>query len=449
MTEEENQEGGQEMEDPIEEIPKEDPIIPDQIENSQEKEQEIEEPPDENPKEEPKIQEPIEENPKEKPEIQNPITQEQEQDPQPPKKEQIKQQEQPKIEENPQSVKEIKQPRVQQIQQSGITNQKKNNNSNFLEKLNLNYDYNLPYFSCPFSLSHTTKENIPICCCCSTGNPYHSLNCPIHIYSPQKEELKYKQLSTEIPKIIDRTKNQTSKSPKVKSHPCSISKEKFSDYLKKVMQVEAEIEERKRRLAENKDFNCEDCFRLFEFHGLDFLTRYDVSQGLNKLSIFPRKEDLDIFMNRYDLWNDGKIDFGIFCDIVTTFKKEARDEIFGRMPNNVYSYNSNLSKKTLEEIRELFIDIIVKEKIINQAKKNLKEINLDEVFPGIGMFDRKISHNEFFKYLKDNGLLNDKKNAELLFFRLDRNRDGKIHRDEIIHEIRPVYLFGMENKIYS
>ena len=56
-------------------------------------------------------------------------------------------------------------------------------------------------------------------------------------------------------------------------------KNKFNDFLRKLMEIESRIEDAKISLAINPDFNCEDAFRLFESNDKGFLDKTDIGSG--------------------------------------------------------------------------------------------------------------------------------------------------------------------------
>lgn len=340
--------------------------------------------------------------------------------------------------------------------------------------LGLNYDYSKPcHIFCP-----CTCYSCCCCrCCCPTYcnhcccyYPCHCSFCPIcykylkdkylkkddntdnkNQEDPSKEEEANNNNNNSIFKKY-RSKLPPSKKQQQEPEPEQVQEDqqpneeenkepnnqKFNDYLTKVMQAEKELEDKKKILSFHPDFNCEDCFRLFEKYGLDSISKYDVNQGLNKLCMFPPRKDVDLFMKKNDLLKRGKIGFEEFCDIVTPFEKNIRDDVFERKPNDMSSNEANLNDSTKDCLKDLLNRIIDLEKDLNEDRKNLGEVDLEGIFECFKN-GKDLSHDEFIKYLQDNGLFNDIKEAELLFVRLDKNRDGKIQQREIKDEITPVY----------
>ena len=67
----------------------------------------------------------------------------------------------------------------------------------------------------------------------------------------------------------------------------SYEQRQFNDFLRKLMEIESQIERIKINLALNSDFNCEDAFRMFELDGRGYLDKEDLKYGLNSIGLFP------------------------------------------------------------------------------------------------------------------------------------------------------------------
>ena len=114
------------------------------------------------------------------------------------------------------------------------------------------------------------------------------------------------------------------------------------------------------------------------------------------------------------------------------------------MPNSYITTKSLkiFSKQTLNGLRDLFNLIINFENEINNMRKSFGtlRLNLSDIFAlldnqGIGYF----THNQLLDYLKRNGILTNNKDADLLFIRLDKNRNGRIDYSLIEEEIQTLY----------
>ena len=221
-------------------------------------------------------------------------------------------------------------------------------------------------------------------------------------------------------------------------------KNKFNDFLRKLMEIESRIEDAKISLAINPDFNCEDAFRLFESNDKGFLDKTDIKNGLNLLCIFPTNKELDLLMKRFDLQKNGYLNFADFFDMVVPFEKSYRERVENRCPQSCCPCRSPdvFSDKTIYYLKNLFTLLIDSENEINDLRKMMGTVRLklNDIFAlldqdGKGFFENK----EMIEYFENNGLLDDNKAADLLFIRLDKNRNGKIDFPEVEDELQTLY----------
>ncbi len=214
----------------------------------------------------------------------------------------------------------------------------------------------------------------------------------------------------------------------------------FNDFLKKLMNVESNIEDTKTDWSYNPDFNVEDSFRLFDKDDKAYITEEDFKNGLNLLGVNPTDQKIRLLLKRFDLQKNGNINYADFFDIIVPFELEHRNRVEYRCPNSCIPCRSPdvFCDKTLDGLRELFNLIIKSEKEINDMRKQFGtlRLNLRDIF---GLLDNRgkgnFTDDEMFDYLQNNGLLSDNKASDLLFIRLDKNRIGRndfsIFEDEI------------------
>ena len=218
----------------------------------------------------------------------------------------------------------------------------------------------------------------------------------------------------------------------------------FNDFLRKLMEIEGQIERIKTNLDLNSDFKCEDVFRLFELDGRGYLDKDDLKYGLNLIGIFPTDHELRLLMKRFDLQKQGVINYADFFDIIVPFEKENRLKVENRIPRSccpcrcpdIFSYG------TQRTLKDLFNYIIDSENEINNMRRTCGTLRLKlrDIFELLD-YGRKgyFTNNEFINYLRKEYLLSSNKDADLLFIRLDKNRNGKIDYKEIEDEVQTLY----------
>ena len=85
--------------------------------------------------------------------------------------------------------------------------------------------------------------------------------------------------------------------------------------FREIIHLEREIELSKQDLALRSDYNVFDTFRLFDKKGKCILSVGDIEEGFNDLGIYPNKEELYLFIRRFDKDSDGKLRYKAFNNL--------------------------------------------------------------------------------------------------------------------------------------
>ena len=229
----------------------------------------------------------------------------------------------------------------------------------------------------------------------------------------------------------------------------NISDEKEEDnllnkYLKNLMDAEKRIEDSKMELAMRDDFNCEDAFRIFEKNNKGFLTNEDLKNGLISLDIYATDSDIRSLMKRYDLNKKGFLNYVDFFDMIVPYEKDFRNLVEDKSPKSCCACKSPdiFMFTTKLFLKNLFKDLIDYENKLNLMKKNYDIINMNlrDIFNSIDISNIGVlTIDNLLGYLDKNGLLDNKKDGNLLFIRFDKNRDGNVDFEEFEDEFKIDY----------
>ena len=229
----------------------------------------------------------------------------------------------------------------------------------------------------------------------------------------------------------------------------NISDEKEEDnllnkYLKNLMDAEKRIEDLKMELAMRDDFNCEDAFRIFEKNNKGFLTNEDLKNGLISLDIYATDSDIRSLMKRYDLNKKGFLNYVDFFDMIVPYEKDFRNLVEDKSPKSCCACKSPdiFMFTTKLFLKNLFKDLIDYENKLNLMKKNYDIINMNlrDIFNSIDISNIGVlTIDNLLGYLDKNGLLDNKKDGNLLFIRFDKNRDGNVDFEEFEDEFKIDY----------
>ena len=219
----------------------------------------------------------------------------------------------------------------------------------------------------------------------------------------------------------------------------------FNDFIRQIMLAEDQIEKIKVNLALCPDFNCEDCFRIFETNGKGNLYNDDIKIGLNLIGVFPSDFEVKLLFKRFDLQNRGHINYADFFDIFVPFQKEYRTMIEERKPNSCCPCRCPdvFYPETIAIMKQLMDTIIKHENNFNFLRRGFTTLNLKlkHIFENIDISKMGyFTNNDLINYLKKNNIYIDSLNTDLLFIRLDKNRNGKIDYKEIYDETHPLYF---------
>jgi Ca2+-binding EF-hand superfamily protein len=210
------------------------------------------------------------------------------------------------------------------------------------------------------------------------------------------------------------------------------------------MKAENKIENAKIDLALKQDFNCEDAFRIFEFNGRGFITPEDLRYGLKLLDIYATDNDINLLMKRFDLLKEGFINYENFFDMVVPFEKIYRDMVEFRVPNSCCSCRCPeiFSFSTRFALKSLFNLIIEQENKLNLMKRRYTTLRMK--LPIIFRLIDRIGINKFYendlqRYFDNNDILGTEKERNLLYIRLDTDRNGSIEYNEMADELKSIY----------
>ena len=280
----------------------------------------------------------------------------------------------------------------------------------------------------------------PCRCCCRCKKPFLSTKNNTN-YSPN--ELNTNNNLRNSNAGIGSNYSRADSQSQDKSPYYNYDKIQFNEFLSKLMDIELKIESVKSDLANVQEFNIEDAFKIFE-NEKECITEEDLKKGLNYIGVVPNTQDIKLLMKRFDLFKKGNLNFADFFDIIVPFEQNVRKKVENRKPNCCCPRRCPevFSNQTLFGLRNLFNLIINSENEINEMRKmfGTLRLNLRDIFTildkgGKGYF----TDEELMEYLQSNGLLSNVKAADLLFIRLDKNRNGKIDYYEVEEEMETLY----------
>ncbi len=90
------------------------------------------------------------------------------------------------------------------------------------------------------------------------------------------------------------------------------------------------MERAKEHLAENEDFNLLDAFAMLDPAGRGNFNDLTLEQVMKKIGVNPSEEALKLYIQRYDMNEDGEIVFKEFCESFLPKNEEKAKELMAR-----------------------------------------------------------------------------------------------------------------------
>ena len=220
----------------------------------------------------------------------------------------------------------------------------------------------------------------------------------------------------------------------------------FKIYIKQLLKNEIEIDNSKIELLKNhKDFSVGKTI-FFLSPNKNFGTIYDIFLPISLLkSLFIKlnlyiKDDLDIKLisKRLHIEKIVPLTYDKLFKLLMPFNiSNNEDEIIDK--------EYSMYKSTLIDIGNLIKKIIQLEKNLNEMKKNLGIININDIYidlisNGINKLDKFpfISFFSFFNFMKKHNLIldkNEEKYVELIYLRMNKLNNGQLSLYEISKEL--------------
>jgi len=139
----------------------------------------------------------------------------------------------------------------------------------------------------------------------------------IYTSGKKKEEVHNENLEGTIRTLSPELKKfaEEKKTVEEGSKTTTFAQEKeIMDYLKQVVNLEKEIEAIKKELDEREDFSLLELFKTFDKNHKGFVTEFQIEEGMKSLGVYPTKDELYLFIRRFDKENLDQlkfIDFGM------------------------------------------------------------------------------------------------------------------------------------------
>ncbi|CAD8172805.1 unnamed protein product [Paramecium pentaurelia] len=252
------------------------------------------------------------------------------------------------------------------------------------------------------------------------------LRAQMQLFKVQKQQKG--QINSTIKKNIQNStqKKVIKNSPKKNNNLFNPSKF-LKDTLIQLLNFEKEIERIKLNLQATPDFSLCNTFRTLDKKKMGFLVAEDLEQFINK-------QDLSLILKKASL--DGRIKFNQFIQLISPLSIYHQEQQFIREQSQNQNY---IIQGRIKQLLCLLFEKLYQRELlfnqVNQEMKNNQQCDIKYLFMMIDedSCDNEISLKDLDSFLYKQQVQPELEDLELLFNRLDTDRDGKISFPDFIN----------------
>ncbi|CDW74571.1 ef hand family protein [Stylonychia lemnae] len=214
--------------------------------------------------------------------------------------------------------------------------------------------------------------------------------------------------------------------------------------LKEFISIDKDTEAIKCILALKTDFNLEEAYKIFDNQNRGTINLREFEEAMNIMSIYPRREEIQLLFQLYDADQDGKLNFNEFCAMVLPLDKNYASLIVGR--NNYhdsrdYSRGNCFIPETQREFLSVLNHLLQAQMRSEQVRKLLEQRKNFDVAQSFQSLDKskngQISKQDIKQFLEERHYFPSDKDLAFLMKRFDKNQDQIISYSEYIQELNP------------
>lgn len=212
--------------------------------------------------------------------------------------------------------------------------------------------------------------------------------------------------------------------------------------MREYIRLELELNEAKSRLATQSDFNLMDAYQMIDKYSKGWVTAPEIIESLGELGAYPHKDDVYLFVRRYDKDGDGRILYSDFCDAFTPCDESIASAMARRPAYHIQHGYCRTHFFTIET-RNMFLSTFRTHFTIEESAELLRkrlarrpDFNVHEAFQACDRDSNGyLTRTELRRILAENGVYPSERDLQLLIQRFDRNNDGRVSYAEFMEEM--------------
>ena len=209
-----------------------------------------------------------------------------------------------------------------------------------------------------------------------------------------------------------------------------------------MIREERDLESAKINLSKRCDFNLYDAFRIFDTCNRGYITLADLREGLSAIGVYPTTSDMELYIKRYDRFNEGKVRFSEFSESFTPKTDTYASSSLNRRSSNVVSSCCKFGNRddcfdagTRIEFRSAWNTHFKVEAMCEGIRQRLRALpcfDLYSAFLTCDLYnDGVISKDELRRLIDCRGFYVTDTDAQQLVNKIDKDRDGVVSYSEV------------------
>lgn len=220
--------------------------------------------------------------------------------------------------------------------------------------------------------------------------------------------------------------------------------EELISVINEQIKLGREVEDAKILLASQPDFNLMDAFQMIDVNSKGWITAPELTEALSDYGSFPHKNDVYLFVRRYDRDSDGRLLYSDFCDAFTPKDLHAANTMSRRQAYHLH-HGYCREHYFVRETRDLFMRTFrthfnceESAELLRKRLSRRPKFSVHDAFTTVDA-DKNgyITREEFKKLLNESKVYVTDKELQSLVDRYDKNADGRVSYSEFMEELLP------------
>lgn len=225
---------------------------------------------------------------------------------------------------------------------------------------------------------------------------------------------------------------------------------RLTDFLVSFAHAELHLENFRKNLAENPDFEPYTAFQKLDQFSLGYLRISDFSTFLSKFGHSVQEKDIEIFFRNYDFNNDMRMNYTDFLEAVLP----STDEVLRQSAARRHTYHLNptqLGGKAESQLAELLLEEVNVYRTLEATKIELIRCLDWDVHAAFKAIDNTrngcIEAGVLVEFLEKNSKMTQEE-IQPFFRKIDRDLDGKLSYTEFVEIFHPLEKYYKTSEYY-